>query len=370
MLSSTIRRLDGGIQINADGLSVGQFIGIMRNGVMTPMPTIAAAAAAATSGDVIQVGPGTYKVMSVVALPAGVKLNGAGVGATTLMFYETFIENIDGGVCIELGQDSTLSNLTIDCYYRGSAGLNITGTVWEAVGGRFQACVGVRRGATAKAAVTNFLVENVEMLGETDCVYFRNANAFSGRFVNCQATTMWDAIAIFGPSGAVAHKIYYIGCHVRVMGPNTITGSTTRGNTIAIGDYVGGFQKFVGCYFRVTGASSGNILNHDSPNSMTHIVHFSGCMYQNESGVIDLSISGDANKLVYADGTNVDLTRCGNGANDAAVIFSNGFGGRYTTAQRDAIECLYDGLTIYNTTTKKLNFYDGTATAWKAVTSA
>jgi len=41
---------------------------------------------------------------------------------------------------------------------------------------------------------------------------------------------------------------------------------------------------------------------------------------------------------------------------------------RMTTAQRDAITSVPAGLMIYNTTTNKLNFYNGTA--WEAVTSA
>lgn len=41
---------------------------------------------------------------------------------------------------------------------------------------------------------------------------------------------------------------------------------------------------------------------------------------------------------------------------------------RMTTAQRDAISSPAESLMIYNTTTKKLNFYNGTA--WEAVTSA
>lgn len=41
---------------------------------------------------------------------------------------------------------------------------------------------------------------------------------------------------------------------------------------------------------------------------------------------------------------------------------------RMTTGQRDAIATPAEGLQIYNTTTKKINFYNGTA--WEAVTSA
>ena len=50
------------------------------------------------------------------------------------------------------------------------------------------------------------------------------------------------------------------------------------------------------------------------------------------------------------------------GANNAGLVFS-----RLTTTQRDAIASPATGLTIYNTTTNKLNFWDGSA--WAEITS-
>lgn len=41
---------------------------------------------------------------------------------------------------------------------------------------------------------------------------------------------------------------------------------------------------------------------------------------------------------------------------------------KYTTTQRDALVGMTSGMTIFNTTTSKLNFYTGAA--WEAVTSA
>ena len=41
---------------------------------------------------------------------------------------------------------------------------------------------------------------------------------------------------------------------------------------------------------------------------------------------------------------------------------------RLTTAQRDALEAVGEGMTIYNLTTHKLNVYTGSA--WEEVTSA
>ena len=41
---------------------------------------------------------------------------------------------------------------------------------------------------------------------------------------------------------------------------------------------------------------------------------------------------------------------------------------KHTTTQRDAVASPVAGLAVYNTTTNKLNFYNGSA--WEAVTSA
>lgn len=41
---------------------------------------------------------------------------------------------------------------------------------------------------------------------------------------------------------------------------------------------------------------------------------------------------------------------------------------RVTLAQRDALTTLYEGLIVFNMSTRKLNFYTGAA--WEAVTSA
>ncbi len=52
------------------------------------------------------------------------------------------------------------------------------------------------------------------------------------------------------------------------------------------------------------------------------------------------------------------------------TIYPNGSVGfpSHTTAERDALSNLAAGQTIYNSTTNKLNFYNGSA--WEAVTSA
>ena len=63
------------------------------------------------------------------------------------------------------------------------------------------------------------------------------------------------------------------------------------------------------------------------------------------------------------------LLRINPRTNDAGVPIAAGVvPPRLTTTERDALVVLESGTIVYNTTTNKLNFYNGTA--WEAVTSA
>ena len=82
----------------------------------------------------------------------------------------------------------------------------------------------------------------------------------------------------------------------------------------------------------------------------------------------NIELGSDTNLWnIDADGENGTLT-----FNDVVVftLHSNGgFGfASYTTTARDLLSDLVAGQTIYNSTTNKLNFYNGSA--WQAVTSA
>lgn len=52
----------------------------------------------------------------------------------------------------------------------------------------------------------------------------------------------------------------------------------------------------------------------------------------------------------------------------AEIMGMDAFWPKYTTTQRDALVGMIAGVTIYNTTTNKLNFYNGSD--WAVVTSA
>lgn len=82
------------------------------------------------------------------------------------------------------------------------------------------------------------------------------------------------------------------------------------------------------------------------------------------------------NNNIGGDTIALDITTTGTTAtinlNGVPVITlsANGTAGypSYTTTERDALTGLAAGQTVYNETTNKLNFYNGSA--WQAVTSA
>jgi hypothetical protein len=79
-------------------------------------------------------------------------------------------------------------------------------------------------------------------------------------------------------------------------------------------------------------------------------------------------MAGENNNLVRGLGIGAvqlvgDLAIDSSGSNNHSLILA-----KLTSTQRDAISSPATGLMIYNTTTNKLNFFDGSA--WEAVTSA
>lgn len=113
--------------------------------------------------------------------------------------------------------------------------------------------------------------------------------------------------------------------------------------------------------------SSGNILVQFDANG--------GAVFNEQgSSSADFRVEGDANQnLLFVDAS-ADAIGIGTNAPNAAALmeFSSTTQGvllpRMTSTQRDAISSAPAGLLVYNTTTNKLNFYNGSA--WEAVTSS
>lgn len=130
--------------------------GIIKIGT-TEYTDFADAIADATSGDVIELGAGSF-TFGVVTVPAGVIVRGRGMGATTLSATTTSL--------ISMSTGSIMQNLTVN------VDRTSTGTV---------SCVG------PQASATSFALRNVEIIGDNDG---------SGSGANCHGVTASVAVAV------------------------------------------------------------------------------------------------------------------------------------------------------------------------------
>jgi hypothetical protein len=131
--------------------------------------------------------------------------------------------------------------------------------------------------------------------------------------------------------------------------------SNSRNSVIHFTDNAGGIQASVG---------------YGNASSTTYASTF----YFNSLGRnIVISSSADNTTHFFMSATTGNIGLGTNTPSDKSILdltsTTRGFlSPRMTTAQRDAITSVPAGLMIYNTSTNKLNFYNGSA--WEAVTSA
>ena len=84
----------------------------------------------------------------------------------------------------------------------------------------------------------------------------------------------------------------------------------------------------------------------------------------------NVDIGTDGNVWAITSDSTVTAPTLTYGGETVLVLHANGSVAppTHTTAERDALATLVAGQTVYNSTTNKLNFYNGSA--WEAVTSA
>jgi len=166
-----------------------------------PFATPIAAAAAAQSGDLIVLGPGTFNIGGTqLALPSGVSMTGAGPGLLITPGTSADSFTPSGGTIIEAsevsgnqyvsvlpGSNCTISNLTIWMPSSSAATTFPTGFGKGDTGG------------------TNVTLENVQVIGSSDGVYLSNAFGNTPtaywKFINCTLATNFDAVNAIDASG-------------------------------------------------------------------------------------------------------------------------------------------------------------------------
>lgn len=165
-----------------------------------PFATIAAAISASASGDVIQVGPGTYSETTAhFVLPSGVSMIGSGMDVTIIS--STAITS----PILQAGTNSLIRDLTVSA------------TLTD---GTFQYPIGV-----SGSSVTGVTLINVKTTGDTDGLYVAGDDTSGTVFLrafNCNFTSKFDAINV--TRGGVA----FYDCIAVATGPSsTVSGIAT-----------------------------------------------------------------------------------------------------------------------------------------------
>lgn len=151
-------------------------------------PLLSNIVAGASSGDVIQLGAGTFNVgLQSIKLPVGVTIQGQGREATVISGASSYSTN---GPIIVLSSTSTVQNLSIICVNKDSYHQIALGFLATYNSGRFD--------PPAVGAV----VRNVYGAGGSDVVFMSATNYFEVRFYDCFFASSWDTfIQSYAASG-------------------------------------------------------------------------------------------------------------------------------------------------------------------------
>ena len=142
-----------------------------------PFLTITAAVAAASSGDVVRVGPGTFAFGTTkLQMPAGVSMIGSGIDVSIIT--QTSVSAVHALI-------APASNTTIEGFTIGSD-LGTNASPGAPIG-----CMG------SDTAASNVTIRNCKFIGNTDGFYFSNAGTYGNwKVYDSIVSTTWDTIFV------------------------------------------------------------------------------------------------------------------------------------------------------------------------------
>jgi hypothetical protein len=146
-----------------------------RGNASKPFDTISHAIAVAVSGDIIEVGPGTFVENSGIVLPNGVSLNGQGKFVTIIT--STLAGPPEPDILVP-GNNSVISNLSV---HASGAGTGCIGSAVDASQPNF----------------TGAILVNVEAFAPADCIYIKSQAATLSAY-HCNFSTNQDCVTLIG----------------------------------------------------------------------------------------------------------------------------------------------------------------------------
>lgn len=144
-----------------------------------PWHSIETAASNAVVGDTIVVNQGTYQTTNGIFLPlGGAKL--VGIGKPVIQNYATNLaaEQVFGVV---LTDNSIVDNVAVSNMFKST---------------RYQVALGTHYLLGWGTTMTNVVLKNVTMDGDSDCFFVRHTNTVSLAMYDCRAYSKWDAMVL------------------------------------------------------------------------------------------------------------------------------------------------------------------------------
>ncbi|HTU26389.1 MAG TPA: hypothetical protein VMF30_13370 [Pirellulales bacterium] len=196
----------GAAALFVDGTNGDDTTGV-RGRLDKPFATLAGAygAKGVAAGDIIYVGPGTFKIGTTQLIPDGVSVWGAGQGVTNIAYTGT------GGLLFQPGSNSLFGNLSIT---------NGTG---NPIVNFFPIGFALGSGGSKKIS-TDVTVMNLTISTFSDGFFF-NGNGVTTtpiywKLVNCTVSTSWDCVTIIpaddnapGPKAAWPFRLDLVNCY-------------------------------------------------------------------------------------------------------------------------------------------------------------
>jgi hypothetical protein len=230
---------------------------------------------AASAGDVVIIGPGTYAIGdAVINVPNGVSVHGSGMDATRITSTADLTVASRGPI-IKPGSDSVWQDMTIH-------GILTDGT--------YQAAIGTRGGA-GQAAFTNAVGRRLRLTADSDGAYVFHSSACSLTLIDCIIETKYDAIVAFAANNIVT----VINTPLIVTGPSATASGESNG-VVAFGN---GLVRLFNCPVRVTDGGAVHTFGfYNQANGTIEV--FGGSIYTSGSAGDIFDAQNLGTKLILA----------------------------------------------------------------------
>ncbi len=276
------------VATNASNLSGSVFL--VRSGTQTQYPTIEAAAAASVPFDEIKVS-GTVNVSNAVPIKSNVRMNLAGA------YVKNWVTQVgtNGPAFILTGTNAQLTGPGVIYNVFRNVGSN------DSTGFSYQACFGVLESGLGSSRLgyggaTNFLVQNIWGIGETDVAFFRATNGAmcSGIIRDSTFDSRWDALLV----AEGAHKITFQNVNINAIGTNQASGQQGRSYAATFDDADGSEITWVNSSLTASNSLS-MILNAEIGGNCTN--RFIGCSFTNlfAAATEDFMMDGGVGAAMY-----------------------------------------------------------------------